>query len=67
MQNANSKFIVRIETCVDCGDEFIIRSEIKFLDRDTFRASSKLLTSPPSPSQRLLYSFLLEPTHRKKK
>ena len=47
MQNANSKFIVRIETCVDCGDEFIIRSEIKFLDRDTFRASSKLLTSPP--------------------
>ena len=27
MQNENSKFIVRIETCVDCGDEFIINLE----------------------------------------
>ena len=27
-------------------------------------ASSSLLTSPPYPSQRLLYSFLLEPKHR---
>ena len=27
MQNANSNFIVRIETCVDCGDEFIINLE----------------------------------------
>lgn len=27
MQNANNKFIVRIETCVDCGDEFIINLE----------------------------------------
>lgn len=27
MQKANGKFIVRIETCVDCGDEFMIDLE----------------------------------------
>ena len=36
-------------------------------ERYTFRTSSRLLTSPPSLSQRLLHSFLLEPKHRKKK
>lgn len=27
MQKVNGKFIVRIETCVDCGDEFMIDLE----------------------------------------
>ena len=31
----------------------------------TFRASSRLLISPPSPSQRLLHSFFLEQTQKK--
>ena len=30
-----------------------------------FRANSRLLTAPPFPAQKLLYSFLLEPKHRK--
>ena len=34
---------------------------------DSIRISHDLLTSPPYPSQRLLDSFLLEPTSRKKK
>ena len=45
----------------------LVKSEKIIFWRYIFRASSSLLISPSSPSQRLLDSFLLEPKHRKKK
>ena len=34
MQKANGKFIVRIETCVDCGDEFIQKNLSRKLSQE---------------------------------
>jgi len=51
-------------TAIACS---IILSSVKLEKRFSIaeRVSSRLLTSPPYPSQRLLNSFLLEPTSRK--
>ena len=59
------KIMINIScTTIACS---IILSSVKLEKRFSIaeRVSSRLLTSPPYPSQRLLHSFLLEPTSRK--
>ena len=59
------KIMINIScTTIVCS---IILSSVKLEKRFSIaeRVSSRLLTSPPYPSQRLLHSFLLEPTSRK--
>ena len=55
-----------LSTMIICS---IILSSVKLEKRFNIaeRVSSRLLTSPPLSPQKLLNSFLLEPTNRKKK